>query len=164
MRILGIDPGLAITGIALIEADSPQKFTRTDWLTITTKSGLPLPDRLCELQHDLHEYLRDTKPQYAVVERLFFATNRLTAIAVAQARGVILLTLAEHAIPCLEPTPLELKHCITGDGNADKRQVQDMLTRTFSLQEPPKPDDAADALALALYGLLNAKLFAFENA
>ena len=90
-----------------------------------------------------------------LVERLFFAINKKTALDVAQARGVILFSVSEVGIPILEPTPLQLKSGITGDGTADKRQVQDMLVRMLNLPETPKPDDAADALALAVYGALH---------
>ncbi len=154
MIVLGIDPGLATTGLGLIAADERQKLTVVEWLTIATPAGLPLADRLEEIRSDLLQYLREHKPDLAVVERLFFSTNVKTAFAVAQVRGVILLTLAEEGIPFLEPNPLTLKSCITGDGHADKRQVQDMLCRTLNLPEPPKPDDAADALALAMFGAL----------
>lgn len=152
MRILGIDPGLATIGVGLVERDARRSVRALDWLAITTPAGLALAERLKELSTDLATYLAQAKPDLAVVERLFFATNKQTAIDVAQARGVILATLALQGIPILEPTPLQMKLCITGDGRADKRQVQDMVVRTLALDERPTPDDAADALALALYG------------
>ena len=154
MRILGIDPGLATVGIGIIDAAGPQDLQVVDWLTITTKAGVPLPERLREIGDDLASIIRNTAPHLAVVERLFFATNEQTAIDVAQARGVILRELAVAAVPILEPSPLQLKLAITGDGTADKRQVQSMLPRLLELQEIPRPDDAADALALAIYGAL----------
>lgn len=154
MIVLGIDPGLATTGLGLIEADERQKLTVIEWLTISTPAGLPLADRLEEIRSDLLRYLQEHKPDLAVVERLFFSTNVKTAFDVAQVRGVILLTLATEGIAILEPNPLTLKACITGDGHADKRQVQDMLCRTLGLSEIPKPDDAADALGLAVFGAL----------
>ena len=154
MIVLGIDPGLATTGLGLIEADERQRLTVIEWLTISTPAGLPLADRLEEIREDLLAYLREHKPDLAVVERLFFSTNVKTAFDVAQVRGVILLTLAEQGIDCMEPNPLTLKSCITGDGHADKRQMQDMICRMLNLSEPPKPDDAADALALAAFGAL----------
>lgn len=156
MRILGIDPGLATIGVGLLEARSHTDIDVIDWLTITTASGLPSPERLRELAQDLKGIIEQTKPELAVVERLFFATNERTAIDVAQARGVILRELAVAAIPILEPSPLQLKLAITGDGKADKTQVQAMLMRLLPLKEIPKPDDAADALALAIYGALHA--------
>ncbi|MDO8468141.1 MAG: crossover junction endodeoxyribonuclease RuvC [Candidatus Peribacter sp.] len=154
MKVLGIDPGLATTGLGLIEADERQKLTVVEWLTIATPAGLPLADRLEEIRNDLLTYLQEHKPDLAVVERLFFSTNVKTAFDVAQVRGVILLTLAEQSIACLEPNPLTLKSCITGDGRADKRQMQNMICRILDLTEIPKPDDAADALALAVFGAL----------
>ena len=152
MRILGIDPGLATIGIGLVEMKPSGIATALDWLTITTPPHLELGARLLELSQDLFRYIKEWKPELAVLEKLFFSTNKLTAIDVAQARGAILLTLEQCSLPVIEPTPLQLKIGVTGDGKADKRQVQDMVMRTLKLDEMPKPDDAADALALALYG------------
>lgn len=154
MRILGIDPGLAIVGIGIVDSVTPTHLDVLDWMTITTKAGLPLPVRLCEIRADLVTILDDIKPDLVVVEKLFFATNVTTAIDVAHARGVIMLTVAERAIPTLEPTPMQLKQAITGDGGADKLQMQTMLLHLLRLTELPKPDDAADALALASYGAM----------
>lgn len=154
MRIIGIDPGLATIGISVIDANSPYDIKVLEWLTLKTKAGLPLADRLCEIEKDLLAYLEDTKPEFAVVERLFFATNEKTAIDVAHARGCILLALGKKGIPILEPTPLQLKSRITGDGGAQKHQMQTMLVKMLSLTSIPTPDDAADALALAVYGAL----------
>ncbi|MDD5623756.1 MAG: crossover junction endodeoxyribonuclease RuvC [Candidatus Peribacteraceae bacterium] len=154
-RILGIDPGLATTGLGLIVARSDQDIEALDWLTIETKAGTPLLERLAEIEHDLSEYLEEAAPSLVVVERLFFAVNERSALEVAQARGAILLAAAKKTLPILEPTPLELKSCITGDGKADKKQMQAMLTRILSLKETPQPADAADALALAVFGALH---------
>lgn len=154
MRILGIDPGLATVGIGIIEATSPSDMRCIEWLTITTPAGLPLSDRLVEIAKDLGELLADVKPDRAVIEKLFFATNEKTAIDVAQARGVIMCTVAQAGIPIIEPTPLQMKLAVTGDGQADKVQVQTMLLHLLKLKEIPKPDDAADALGLAIYGAL----------
>jgi crossover junction endodeoxyribonuclease RuvC len=154
MRILGVDPGLAIIGLGVIDASSAYDITVGEWLTLTTKPGVATGDRLHEIHRDLSEFLEETKPELAVVERLFFATNEKTAIDVAQARGCILLALAEKNIPILEPTPLQLKSCISGDGKASKGQVRDMLMHMLRLTVLPSPDDAADALALAVYGAL----------
>ncbi|MFH1444589.1 MAG: crossover junction endodeoxyribonuclease RuvC [Candidatus Peregrinibacteria bacterium] len=152
--ILGIDPGLATTGLGLVAVGAGQELSALEWLTIQTQAGLPLAERLEEIQQDLATYLDEKKPDLAVVEKLYFSTNVKTAIDVAHARGVILLTLAAHGIETLEPNPLSLKSCITGDGHADKRQIQDMLCRTLHLEKAPTPDDAADALALAVFGAL----------
>jgi len=157
MKIVGIDPGLATVGIGLIEAESAHTFQALDWFTITTKKGLSLAERLDEIQQDLTQFLEETNPELAVIEKLYFSVNKKTALDVAQARGVILQTVQQFAIPILEPTPPELKLCITGDGSADKKQMQEMLLHLFNLSEVPKPDDAADALALAVFGAVQGK-------
>jgi crossover junction endodeoxyribonuclease RuvC len=164
MRILGIDPGLAVAGLGLVQCDARRQVTAEDWLCITTAAGTPLPQRLLELSRDIEAYVLEHKPDIVVVERLFFATNKQTAIDVAQARGAILAAVAKHGIPVLEPTPLQMKQCVTGDGKADKRQVQDMVVRTLKLDEYPTPDDAADGLALALYGVFTQDLSALSHA
>jgi len=158
MKIVGIDPGLAVIGVGVIEAHKGQSLSNPDWLTITTPSKMAMAERLHELQCDLDDLLEDEQPDLAVVEKIFFAVNEKTAIDVAHARGVILATLADHGIPVIEATPLQLKSCITGDGKADKRQVQDMLVRMLRLKEVPSPVDASDALALAVYGAMTGAL------
>lgn len=164
MRILGIDPGLATVGIGILDAEGPQNLHVVDWLTITTPAGMPLAERLREIGQDLASVLREAAPHLAVVERLFFATNEQTAIDVAHARGVILRELAAAAVPILEPAPLQLKLAITGDGKADKKQVQTMLLHLLKLREIPQPDDAADALALAIYGALHQNTLTLHRA
>ena len=154
MRILGIDPGLSTIGLGLVDAPTPHDIEVIEWLTIETAAGTSVPSRLEELYVNLHEFLEEAKPNLAVVERLFFQTNVKTAMDVAQARGVILLALAEHDIPVIEPSPLQLKSAIAGDGRADKKQMQRMLVTILKLQEIPQPDDAADALAMAVYGAI----------
>ncbi len=153
MLILGIDPGLATIGLGLLEVRSHADMHAIDWLTINTKPGV-LSERLLEISKDLSEFLQNKKPELAVIERLFFATNEKTALDVAHARGVILSTVAASGIPVIEPTPLQMKLAITGDGQADKVQVQTMLKHLLKLEDIPTPDDAADALALAVYGAL----------
>jgi crossover junction endodeoxyribonuclease RuvC len=160
MRILGIDPGLATIGIGVIETGPGGSLLNPDWLTITSPAHTPLADRLHELHRDLSAFVADLKPDLAVVERLFFAKNVTTALDVAHARGVILLTLAEHGIPLIEATPMQLKQGITGDGGADKQQVQSMLMHRLHLATVPTPDDAADAHALAVYGSLTQRQLA----
>ncbi len=152
MRILGVDPGLSRAGIGLIEKDQKGQMKAIDWLTIETSPSLPLDERLLELGTDLRAYIADAKPDLAVVEALFFAANKKTAMDIAHARGVIILLLKEAHIPILSPTPLQLKSTITGDGAADKKQVQAMVKRILKLDEDISPADAADALGLALYG------------
>ena len=139
MRILGIDPGLSTAGLGLIDVDGKRNMKALDWLTIEIPIALPLEDRLCELGSDLEEYIKESKPDLAVVEQLFFATN-------------ILLILKRYNIDVLHATPLQLKSAITGDGRADKKQMQSMVQRILKLKEIPTPADAADALGLAIYG------------
>lgn len=158
MRVLGIDPGLAIVGLGLIDASSNTDMQAVEWLTIETKAGLALPDRLREIHEDLSAYLKEAKPELVVIEKLFFATNERTAIDVAQARGVIVVSCCEQGVPIIEATPLQMKLGVTGDGKADKLQVQTMLLHLLKLQDIPRPDDAADALALAVYGALQRSL------
>lgn len=155
MRVLGIDPGLATVGLGLVDAPTRDTPTCVEWLTIETPAGLPLQDRLLEIETDLSAYLDETAPDLVVVEKLFFAKNETTAIDVAHARGVLLSCVARRGIPLLCPGPSEMKLGITGDGAADKTQVQTMLKLVLKLAEIPRPDDAADALALALFGVLN---------
>lgn len=152
MRILGIDPGLSTAGLGLIEVDAKNHLKALDWLTIEISTSLSLQDRLSELADNLEEYLRESKPDLAVVEQLFFAANKKSALEIAHARGVILLVLKRHSIPMKECTPLQLKMAVTGDGRADKKQMQSMVQRILKLTELPTPADAADGLALALYG------------
>lgn len=154
MRILGVDPGLQRIGLGMIETSPHGGLHALDWLTIETSAGSEIADRLAEIARDLEEYIGKHRPDRAVVEKLFFAVNEKTAMDVAQARGVLLATLGKAAIPVIELTPMELKNAITGDGRAKKAQVQSMLVRMLHLEAPPTPDDAADALALAVYGAL----------
>jgi len=143
-------------GIGLVEGDTMQPKA-LEWLTIETAKTSSMADRLKEIAEDLDAYLKETNPDLAVIEKLYFSVNEKTALDVAQARGVILATVARHGIPILEPTPPELKSCIAGDGGADKKQMQKMVKTIFNLAEIPKPDDAADALALAAFGAFQGK-------
>lgn len=163
MRILGIDPGLATVGLGLIEATDAHNMSVVEWLTIKTIAGVATPERLQEIRNDLSTYLREAKPELAVIERVYFSKNVKTAIDVSQARGVILACLSEAGIPLLEPTPSELKSAVCGDGNADKLQMQTMMMHMLKLTEIPKPDDAADALALAVFGALNSHQIMIES-
>lgn len=154
MRILGIDPGLAIIGLGLVDSSHASDISVVEWLTIETAAGQPLADRLVEIRKDVDAYLDDMKPDMVVIERLFFATNTTTALDVAHARGIIVCAVAERGIRMIEATPMQLKNGITGDGGADKKQMQSMLMQMLQLKDIPKPDDAADALALAVFGAL----------
>ncbi len=152
MRVLGIDPGLATTGYAVVEA-SNGRFPRVlEAGVIRTPADMPLPQRLHTLYEDTRHLLREYKPDALAIEELFFAQNRTTAMAVAQARGVILL--AAHKLITRSYTPLQIKLRIAGYGRAKKPQIQKMMKQLFKLKEIPKPDDAADALAVALCYLL----------
>ncbi len=155
MRILGIDPGLATVGIGLIESASPYDLQTLEWLVLRTEPTSTLSERLAELYDDMQTIIRDMRPSLAVIEKLYFAANVTTGIDVSQARGVLLLALQQQGVPIMEATPLQLKSAIAGDGKADKRQMQEMLVRLLHLKEIPQPDDAADALALAVYGALH---------
>lgn len=162
MIILGIDPGLATVGIGVVETGvNGQRSTincqLVDFCTIETSPSLSAPERLHELAGDLGSILKKHRPDLAVVEKLYFETNRKTAMQVAEARGVILLTLQEHNVPVFEPTPLELKLAVTGDGQADKEQLRKMLTQILCVSDAAfagGKDDATDAVALAVYGAL----------
>lgn len=123
-----------------------------EWLTITTDPSAALVDRLAEIGRDLVPLLQEFRPDLAVVEQVFFAKNERTAIGVAHARGVLLMHIGSQGIPVLEVTPMQLKSAITGDGRADKAQIGTMLVRWLKMDTVPTPPDAADALALAVYG------------
>ncbi len=155
MRVLGIDPGLATTGYAVLEL-SNGRFPRVlEAGVIRTPADTPLPQRLHTLYEDTRRLLREYKPDALAIEELFFAQNRTTAMAVAQARGVVLL--AAHKITTKGYTPLQIKLRIAGYGRAKKPQIQKMMKQLLKLKEIPKPDDAADALAVALCYLLEAR-------
>lgn len=149
MKILGIDPGYAIVGFGLIKSDrGKQKLISCG--AINTPAGQPMEDRLLQIQEDLTQLLELTRPDAVAIEELFFNTNITTGIAVAQARGVIVVTCRRAEVPIFEYTPLQVKMAVTGYGKAEKRQVMDMTKRLLGLSDTPKPDDAADAVAIAL--------------
>ena len=157
MVVLGIDPGTAITGYGLVREENGQAVALA-YGAITTPSDLALPDRLKLLQRELATVIEQHQPDQSAVEQLFFNKNVRTALAVGHARGVVLLTLAQANVPIYEYTPLEVKLAVTGNGRADKAQVQQMVTLLLSLSKIPKPDDVADALAIALCHLHSARL------
>ncbi len=150
MRILGIDPGAAITGYGLIEQDKQDQYFSIQYGVITTAAGLPVEQRLLKIYNEITEIILLHRPETAAVEKLFFQRNVSSAMAVGQARGVILLALAQAGIPFQEYTPNEVKQSVTGYGSADKSQIQEMVKMLLGLDQIPKPDDAADALAIAL--------------
>lgn len=149
MTILGIDPGYAICGFGLIYGDRV-KQQLIQYGAIRTQAGRPLPERLKQIYDDAMLLMEQFKPQVVAIEELFFHTNVTTAISVAQARGVVILAAQTLEIPVYEYTPLQVKLAIAGYGRAEKAQVMDMVRRHLNLKENPKPDDAADALAIAL--------------
>ena len=149
MRILGIDPGYATIGFGLIEAERAQVHMVT-YGAITTPAGLPLSRRLHQIGTDMAELIRQTKPDVIAIEELFFNTNITTGIAVAHARGVLLYAAEDAGVPLYEYTPGQVKLAVTGYGKAEKHQVMDMTKRLLKLKAVPRPDDAADALAIAL--------------
>ena len=149
MRILGVDPGVATIGFGLIEADrGSQRLLR--YGVINTPAGLPLSNRLYQISRDMEELLGAFHPDEAAVEELFFSKNITTGIAVAHGRGVILLELERAGIPVYEYTPMQVKQAVAGYGGAEKRQVMLMTQRLLKMGEIPRPDDAADALAIAI--------------
>jgi crossover junction endodeoxyribonuclease RuvC len=149
MKILGIDPGTATTGFGLIEKTG-QKLKFLDAGVISTHKDLPMGERLVMLHQDLRELIAEFQPDEAAVELLFFARNVTTAMTVGQARGVIMLALAEAKIPTGEYTPMQVKQAVTNYGRADKAQIQEMVKTLLKLDVIPKPDDAADGLAIAI--------------
>ena len=149
MLILGIDPGFAIVGFGLVEtAGGRQRLVNCG--AITTPAGDPLPARLLQIANDMDLLLEQFKPEAMAVEELFFTNNITTGIGVAQARGVILLAAEKRGVPIFEYSPSQVKQAVVGYGKAEKRQVMDMTRRLLGLAAPPKPDDAADAVAVAL--------------
>lgn len=145
--ICGVDPGIARLGYALLHQDLGRSEVRS-FGCLETPADLPLPQRLLCLYEQLSEVLA-AKPQVVAIEALFFNKNVRTAFSVAEARGVVLLLCAERGIPVYEYTPPQVKQAVVGYGRAEKRQVQIMLQQTFGLKDLPRPDDAADALAIA---------------
>lgn len=151
MTILGIDPGTATTGFGIIESTKRKsEYTLVDFGVISTKKTLSDAQRLKILADDLIALIKQHKPVGVGVEKLFFTTNQKTVMTVSQARGVVLLICQNHNIPIFEFTPLQVKSFICGYGKAEKKQVQYIVQKTFKLKTAPKPDDAADALAIAL--------------
>lgn len=149
MIILGIDPGYAIVGVGVIEY-SGNKFRTIDYYAITTEAHTPFDQRLKTIYDEVNAVIEKYKPDYMAIEELFFNDNAKTAIAVGQARGVIVLSAVNHNVEVFEYTPLQVKQAVVGYGRADKTQVQHMTKALLSLPQIPKPDDVADALAIAV--------------
>ncbi|MBI2356578.1 crossover junction endodeoxyribonuclease RuvC [Candidatus Dojkabacteria bacterium] len=148
MRILGIDPGLATTGWAVLDFDDEIKAI--DYGVISTNAGIANSFRLEEIYEDLQNIVKVFSPDCASIEILLFSNNVKTAMAVGEARGVSMLVMQQNKLPIHQYTPPQIKSAITGSGRADKRQVQENVKRLLNLEDIPKPDDAADAIAAAV--------------
>lgn len=156
-RILGLDPGLATLGFGIIDVQSPlgcgsshgSSIEMVDFGVVQTPAKMAIGDRLQTIYEDLHTLLTEHHPDHIAIEKLFFYRMGNT-IQVAQARGVMMLVLAQHQMPYIEFTPAQVKQALTGYGNADKHAVQEAVARELKLESIPRPDDAADALALAI--------------
>ena len=149
MRILGIDPGIATVGFGVIDADRGRQ-SYVSCGVISTPAHTPLSSRLNQIYEDLGRLIDTFKPDAISIEELFFNTNITTGISVAHGRGVILLAAYRRGVPVFEYTPLQVKQAVVGYGRAEKRQIIDMVRRILNMSAPPKPDDAADAVAMAI--------------
>lgn len=149
MIIIGIDPGVATIGFGVIRAERG-KNTLLQYGVITTPAGLPLSTRLVRINDDMEQLIRQFKPDEIAIEELFFSKNITTGISVAHGRGVILLAAERLGVPIYEYTPMQVKQAVVGYGGAEKRQVMLMTQRLLGMKQIPKPDDAADALAIAI--------------
>lgn len=149
MRILGIDPGTAIVGYGLIDTEG-SKYRVVDYGCIRTPAEDSIPERLLQIFRRMQQLIDEFKPECLVVEELFFHKNANTAMAVGQARGVIILSGIEKGLSVYEYTPLQVKQAVVGYGRAEKRQVQEMVKLLLKLEQRPSPDDVADALAIAI--------------
>lgn len=157
IRVLGIDPGTATTGWAVI-AEKNCEFTPIAYGHISTNKNLSDDERILEISHDLQEIIEKHQPTEAAIEELFFFKNQKTVIQVAQARGAILLTLRQKNVTVCGYTPLQVKQALTGYGRAEKKQVQLMTQSILKLKSLPKPDDTADAIAIAICHLNSRKI------
>jgi crossover junction endodeoxyribonuclease RuvC len=158
--VLGIDPGTAITGYGLVHEDEGGALALVDCGVITTPAGQPLPGRLQAIYRGLRDVIHQHRPDASAVEELFFSRNVRTALSVGHARGVTLLALADAGLPIAEYKPLAVKQAVAGYGGADKGQVQEMVRLILNLEEVPKPDDAADAVAVAVCHIHSARMSA----
>jgi crossover junction endodeoxyribonuclease RuvC len=161
VRIIGIDPGTAITGWGVVEGDGDE-LRPVAYGAITTAAGTPLPRRLQIIYRELTDIIAQWQPESSAIEELFFSKNAKTALAVGHGRGAAMLALANADLPIAEYKPLEVKQAITGHGGADKQQMQQMVKLLLSLDDIPRPDDAADALAVAICHLHSARLRMLE--
>ena len=149
MRILGIDPGIAIVGYGVVDKEG-NRYKTIAYDAVTTRAHTPLEERLEKVYNGICEIIQTYKPDAMSIEELFFNNNAKTALTVGQARGVIILAAVQNKIPVYEYTPLQVKQALTGYGRASKSQIQQMMKSMLGLNEIPKPDDVADALAIAV--------------
>lgn len=150
MLVIGIDPGTATTGYGLVREDDHGDLMTVDYGVISTPANLAIQERLLMLYNQLNDILQHHKPESGAVEKLFFSRNVRTAISVGQGRGVALLAMGAAGLEIGEYTPLEVKQAVVGYGGAEKHQVQEMVRAILNLEDLPQPDDAADALAVAI--------------
>lgn len=149
MRILGIDPGIAIVGYGIVDKEG-NRYKTVAYDAVTTRAHTPLEERLEKVYNGVDEIIKTHKPDVMSIEELFFNNNAKTALTVGQARGVIILAAVKNGVPVYEYTPLQVKQALTGYGRAGKTQIQQMMKSMLGLTEIPKPDDVADALAIAV--------------
>ncbi len=158
MIVLGIDPGTATTGFGLVMEDPAGDAALVRCGVILTPAGVPLPERLLSIHREVTALIREAAPAALAVEELFFNRNVTTALSVGQARGVVLLAAAQAGLPVFEYKPSEVKQALVGYGNATKQQMQEMVRLMLGLEKAPRPDDAADAVAIAICHLHSARL------
>jgi crossover junction endodeoxyribonuclease RuvC len=163
MLALGLDPGTATTGYGLVRLEPDGSLLAIKYGVITTPKNTPAPERLVILYEQMQGLLREHKPETVAVEKLFFQRNVSTALAVGQARGVMLLSLSQARLEVFEYTPNEIKQAVAGYGSAGKRQMQEMVRVLLALDDIPRPDDAADALAVAITHLHSARMLELVN-
>ena len=157
MKILGIDPGTGICGFGVVEITKTNRPLARDFGVISTPAHTPLPDRLADIYDSMHEIIKLNQPDLISIEKLFFSKNITTGISVAEARGICLLVAKQHDLPIYEYTPNEIKKTLTGYGSAGKKQMQEMVRIQLGLEDVPRPDDAADALAAAITQLFSSR-------
>jgi len=161
--VVGVDPGTATTGYALVAEDAEGEIRLVRYGVIETRAGEPMPLRLLSIHADLSALIRETGPEAMAVEELFFSRNVTTALTVGQARGVILLAAAQAGLPVFEYKPAEVKQALVGYGGASKTQMQEMVRMMLDLADVPRPDDAADAIAVAICHLHSHRLRQLMN-
>lgn len=158
MLVLGVDPGTATTGYGLVDEDAAGEAQLVGFGVILTEAKTPMPERLLKLHQELSALLAEYQPDAVAVEELFFGRNVTTAVTVGQARGVVMLAAAQAGLPVSEYKPAQVKQALVGYGGADKAQIQEMVRLMLGLNEIPRPDDAADAVAVAICHLHSARL------